>query len=78
MWIMCVRGRTGHSLDLKVSGDGSLARECNTVGTFSSDGCFPGILLGIHISIVYNLESTLLTLDDLHNSSSNSCSSGNV
>ena len=78
MWIMCVRGRTGHSLHLEVSGDGSLARECNTVGTFPSDSCLPGILLGIHISIVYDLESTLLTLDDLHNSSSNSCSSGNV
>ena len=63
MWIMCVRGRTDHIVHLKVSGDGSLARECNT-----------GIILGIHISIVYDLESTLLTVDDLHNSSS----SGNV
>ena len=73
-----MRGRTGHSLHLKVSGDGSLARECNTVGTFPSDGCLPGILIGIHISIVYDLESTLVTLDDLHNISSNSCSSSNI
>ena len=44
-----------------------------------SDGCLPGILLGIHISIVYDLDFTLPTLDDLHNSSSsNSCSFGNV
>ena len=48
------------------------------VGTFPSDSCLLGILLGIHISTVYDLESILLILDDLHNSSSNSCSSGNV
>jgi len=65
MWIMYVRGRTGHSLHLEANHDISLAQECNTVETFPSDGYLPGIVLGAHISIMYDLESTLLSLDDL-------------
>ena len=50
-WIMYMKGRTSHRLHLKLCGDISLAQECNTVGTFPSDSCLPGIFLDLHIII---------------------------